>query len=106
MGEPIAGVVVPLWPRAGSVPPELDGKNGSALNRSILEIEKELYDRDTPYLLSIQNLLDFKYLFVFEREMYKRIDSELDMWRRHRPNWEIVQKFQNKITWDVIRKLR
>ncbi len=112
LGEPIAGVAIPVWPRAGEVSEELNGKNGSDLNVYIQEIESLLYhDADHPHLIDTARLKGGRYdllteFTAFEREIIEKTENKLKAWRRRPPSADVMRNFQHSILRDVLRFLK
>ncbi|MBN1540966.1 hypothetical protein JW992_02390 [candidate division KSB1 bacterium] len=111
LGEPVAGIAVPLWPVAGTLA-ELDGKGGSELNRRIQAIESELYPYgrwpnyiDTKKLVGSRTAIqpDFH---DFEAGVFSATERALQSWRLDLPDLQTIRDFQTEQIRRVLRFLR
>jgi hypothetical protein len=112
LGEPIAGVAVPIWVLGGELPESLNGEDGSELNERIRSLRDQLYpDSDRPEFLDTHQLFR-KQLPVateflpFERDLYTETQKKLTQWRLRRPSGESVQTFERQLIQRVLRFLR
>jgi len=111
LGEPLAGVAVPLWPAAGAVD-YLDGKGGSELNRRIQAVESKLYPyRKWPHYLKTQELVGSRSSILtsyrdFEDQIFSATAQVLQTWRGRMPGLQEIREFEQDQILRVLRFLR
>jgi hypothetical protein len=112
LGEPIAGVAIPVWAKSGQVPDEtLDEKNtGAPLNLRIQKIEQNLYAKsEWPHYLDSKRLANDKFSFSqrrdeIESDVFSTTHTRLVEWRMQGPSIKELREFQNRICDQVFRK--
>ncbi len=112
LGEPVAGVAIPLWVRSGEVKNDLNGKKGADLNFFIQEIESLLYhDSANPRMIDTRRLSGGRYDIInefcrFEQEIFEKTILKLRAWRKEPPAPDDMRNFQNRMLKQVMRFLR
>jgi hypothetical protein len=112
LGEPVAGVAIPVWAKSGQVPDEtLDsGPNGSSLNRRIQTIEQHLYsESEWPHYLDSNRLVKGKFSFIqkrdeIESDVFSTTHTQMVEWRLHGATIKEFREFQDMICDQVFRK--
>ncbi|RJP78022.1 MAG: hypothetical protein C4524_07295 [Candidatus Zixiibacteriota bacterium] len=105
VGEPIATAALPLWVKAGSVPVEFDGPNGSLLCQRAIQLTNYLYQRnvagdalDTWRLVDERGQGWLPFLTALESQGFASGDSALAAWRMAGvPAPAAVAAFQNAL---------
>ncbi len=112
LGEPICGIAVPLWPRAGQVPSDLDGAEESRLNRRIEDLRQQLYSRakwpqyfDSYKLSGDQHSL-LPHLLKQENEIMAKAEKSLAEWRLKSPPLREMERVQHDLVSQAMRALR
>lgn len=111
LGEPICTPAVPLWPRCGPVPAELDGKGNAQLNQISIETDHTLYSaKKWPTFINSSSLVEGRYPVLLqnekvEKEIFLQVDRQLATWRRSSVSLEQFSIFQKKLISNVARQL-
>lgn len=111
LGEPVCGVALPLWVRAGDVPYEFCGSYFSPLREAVKIREAECYtDPSSDRYLNTRILADGRGrgLAVFigrvEALIFPTAETALKSWRRSAPTAAAVRSAQNQIAFWAYRK--
>ncbi len=96
LGEPVAGVAIPLWVASGETGKLVTGKAGAPLNETIQSIEAELYPlKDNPTVLNISALPSiFSVNIPLEDLIFDATERTLDAWHTNQNYLESIQQFQ------------
>jgi len=111
LGEPICTPAVPLWPRCGPVPPELNGKGNAQLNQISIETDHTLYSaKKWPTFINSASLVEGRYPVLLqtekiEREIFLQVNRQLASWRQSSVSLEQFSIFQKKLISNVARQL-
>ncbi len=112
LGEPICGIAIPLWPRAGRVPADLDGTSESILNRRIQDLEQQIYSNDKwPQFFDSHKLIGdrhslLSHLLKQENEIIAKAEKKLADWRLKNPPMKEMERLQNELISQAVRALR
>ncbi len=112
LGEPVAGVAIPVWAKSGQVPDETldDGNEGCPLNQRIQNIEKHLYSESKwPHYLDSNRLVKGKLSFTqrrdeIESDVFSTTHTQMVEWRLHGATIKEFREFQDMICDQVFRK--
>ncbi len=100
-GRPLAAVVTPLWVRAGSTPPELDGLNGSRICDRAIELNNWVTQPgavDTWRLTNPDGNGLWDYTFPLEDWVFAKTEQFLNS---PRFNYDRLEAFQGEIAQQV-----
>jgi len=112
LGEPICGIAVPVWPRAGQVSALLDGERESVLNRRSQDLKQQLYSNEKwpqffdSYKLSGDPHSLLPHLLNQENEILAKTEKRLADWRLKNPPMEDMKSLQNELIAKALRALR
>lgn len=100
VGNPLGGIALPLWVRAGSVPVEFDSPDSSILCHRFIELRDWIYEKDnsaidTWRLRTYDNNGLWDYIFPLQREIIRKTDSFL---RSENFDRDRIELFQNLMT--------
>jgi len=111
LGQPVASIALPLWPRAGSPSEIWRGEGGSALNRQFLRIRDQMYpDRERKQYLDTRQLKP-KSAWVekrnrLEERVFSQSEEAMKSWRNKQPSAEELARLQTRLSRDVFQELR
>jgi hypothetical protein len=111
LGEPVCGVALPLWVRAGDVPYELCGSYFSPLREAVKIREAGGYtDPSSDRYLNTRILADGRgrglaaFIDRLEALIFPTAEAALKSWRRAAPAPAAVRNAQNQIAFWAYRK--
>jgi len=102
-GSPVAGIMTPLWVRAGSTPLEYDGPDSSRINTRIIELYKVIYSTwpgtvDTWKLTNPQGTGLWDFILPLERSIFTKTD---DFLRSPAFTLDRLEEFQNEMAQQI-----
>lgn len=111
LGEPVCGVALPLWVRAGDVPYEFCGSYFSPLREAVKIREAECYtDPSSDRYLNTRILADGRgrglaaFIGRLEALIFPAAETSLKSWRRSAPTAAAVRNAQNQLAFWAYRK--
>jgi len=106
LGQPICGVAVPLWVKAGAVPYELSSSDLAPFNQFSLKLALYLYPEqrgNNRQYLNITRLKNYRgkgiltILFEIENRVFEKTERILNKWRKKFPDSEEILSFEKEI---------
>jgi hypothetical protein len=111
LGEPVCGIALPLWVRAGAVPWEFCGSYFSPLREAVKVREAECYtDPSSDRYLDTRILADGRggglaaFISRLEALIFPAAETALKSWRRTLPSAAAVRNAQNQVAFWAYRK--
>lgn len=100
VGNPLGGIALPLWVRAGSVPVEFDSPDSSILCHRFIELRDWLYEKDnsaidTWRLRTYDGTGLWDYIFPLQRDIIRKTNRFL---RSDDFDFDRMETFQNLMT--------
>jgi len=99
LGEPVAGVAIPLWVASGKTGDLVTGSQNAPLNLTIQSIEEQLYPLDgQPTILKVSRLPEILGVNIpLENLILDATAHTLDAWRADQNYLPSVQQFQYQV---------
>ena len=111
LGEPVAGIALPLWPASGEVPKAFAGEKSAPLNAAFTRLRARLYPKKKwPQHLDTARLASGRRPWLAQRqelesEVLLSVEKSLAQWRRKTPPGIELAELQRKLVSRLLRAL-
>ena len=112
LGQPVCTVALPLWPKSGKVPSQLDGSGEAWVNVVAQRTRDRLYENpDWPEFLNTKTLVSGRspilpQIEAVEASLFQRVEEQLTQWsREEQVSVRDLLRFQKRVVKEARRQL-